>query len=235
MKKCIYFVFVVFGFFLSVNGQDSIKPIVTKKHLNEFGLDMTPFLKFYFNFSQNGGYYYPDNYFLTYRRYFKIGNIRAGIGGNYSYSEEPSLYNGDSLNINYYKKEKAIELRIGYEFFQNLSRRWQVYYGIDARAGYAYSKIDAQYWNGGYSNGIETKFKGIGLAPILGIRLKVNRRLSLLTESSFLVQYSENSTERYYVPVFGGIPYKPNDPKITRKSFNTLFNSPISVIVSFSL
>lgn len=220
-------------------GQDTLKSNLTKipekKHLNELGLDMTPFIKLYLNFSNNGGYNYQPSYMLTYRRYFKNSNFRSAIGGNYLYSESPSPYNGDSLNIKYFNKQSSFVLRIGYEFFQNLSRRWQVYYGADLRTTYSHQRNDAPYWNGGYANGIETTDNGFGLAPVLGVRFKMSKRVSLITESSFLLQYSTSTTYRYYLPVTGAYPPKPNDPKTTNKTIGTTFNYPLALNLTLTI
>ena len=235
MRKSIQITIVLTIMFLSSYGQDTLRQGPKKKHLNELGLDMTPFIKFYLNFSGNGSFNYQPNYMLTYRHYFKKGNLRSAIGGNYYYSESSSPYNGDTLNLKFFKKQSSFELRVGYEFFQNLSRRWQVYYGADLRTSYFYQKDDAPYWNGGYANGIENISKGLGLAPVLGIRFKMSRRVSLITESSFLIQYSESSTQRYYLPVTNSYPLKANDTKTKNRSFGTIFNYPISLVLTVKI
>jgi hypothetical protein len=227
--------FALISLFQNIHGQDTIKPRAAKEHLNELGLDMTPFIKFYLDFSDYGSGYYPANYFLTYRHYFKKGNLRSGLGGNYNYSQTPSPYNGDSLKIKYESRQKSFEFRIGYEFFQNLSKHWQVYYGADVIAGYYYLKNDAPFWNGGYANGTENETQAIGLAPVLGVRFKISNRLSLLTEANFLVQYSQRSSSRYYLPVTSAFPPKANDPKTTTKSIGTTFNSPIALILTLNI
>lgn len=221
------------------NGQDTLKSNLSqtpeKKHLNELGLDMTPFIKFYLNFSGNSSFFNQPNYMLTYRRYFKKSNFRSAIGGNYSYSETLSPNNGDSLNIKYYNKQSLFVLRIGYEFFQDLSKRWQVYYGADFTTSYSHQRNDALYWNGGYATGIESKASGFGLAPVLGVRFKMSKRINLITESSFLLQYSTSSSYRYYLPVTGTFPPKANDPKTTNKTIATTFNYPLSLILTLNI
>lgn len=237
MKKRIITIalsFMIVAFYAQDTTISTSTQLPVKKHLNELGLDVTPFIKFYLNFSANN-YYYQPNYMLTYRRYFKKSNLRAAIGGNYTFSESPSPYNGDSLDINYTNKQSSFVFRLGYEFFQDLSKRWQVFYGADVNVSNAHQRNDAQYWNGGYSNGVETNSTGFGLAPMLGLRFKINKRISLITETSFLMQYSENSSYRYYRPVTSNYPSIPNDPKTTTKSFNTTFNYPLSLIFTVNL
>jgi hypothetical protein len=205
-----------------------------KKHLNELGVDMAPFLKFYLNFSGNGGVYQP-NYMLTYRRYFKKSNFRAGIGGNYLHSEIPSPYNGDSLKTKYLNKQSSFAVRIGYEFFQEISRLWQVYYGADLITNYSHQRNDVTNWNDGYAAGQENTSTGFAIAPVLGIRFRINKRISLTTESSFLFQYTSTSAYHYYLPVTSAYPPKANSPKTTNKVFGTSFNYPLSLILTLSI
>lgn len=223
----------------NLNAQDTLKNNLTQstenKHLNELGLDMTPFTKFYLNFSGNSGNSYQPIYMLTYRRYFKKSNFRTAIGGDYLSSETPSPYYNDSLKTKYFNKQSSLAVRIGYEFFQDFSKHWQVYYGADLRATYFHQKNDAPNWNGGYANGIETTTKGLGLAPVLGLRFKINKRISLITESSFVVQYSTSTSYRYYKPATPAYPAKANDPKKTQKTFGTTFNYPISLVLTFNI
>lgn len=235
MKKSV----ITFAFTLVLAcsfGQDTVKSSSTqppeKKHRNELGLDMTPFIKYYLNFSDNFDYYQPG-YMLTYRRYFKKSNIRSAIGGNYLYSEIPSPYNGDSLTNIFYNKQRSLVFRLGYEFFQDLSKRWQVYYGADLNATCSYQRNDAPYWNGGYANGYETTTAGYGIAPVLGIRFKMSNRISLITESSFLIQYYTSSSYRYYIPVTSAYPPKEDDPKSTNKRIGTTFSYPLSLVLTF--
>lgn len=215
--------------------KDNSKDNSNKKHLNELGIDMTPFIKFYVNFSDHYNYYYAPTYMLTYRRYLCNSNLRSALGGNYSLSSAPSAYNGDSLNINYQVKFSTINFKLGYEFYQNLSKQWQVFYGADFSTFFTNNKNDVQFFNGGYATGVNNITKGFGLIPVLGIRFKMNNRLSLITESSIVFQYSENHSQRTYSPIHGAYPPKSNDPKVVKKTFSTSFSSPLSLLLTFTL
>jgi hypothetical protein len=219
---------------MSGNAQDSLQTSGAKNHLNELGLDATPFIKFYSTFSDRGLYYQP-NYIVTYRRYFRNSNFRSAIGGNYSFTESPSPYIPDSLNKKYYNRSKYIILRVGYEFYQSLSRRWQVYYGADLVGSYAESKNDDNYSNGGYVVGTESKAKNIGVAPVLGLRFRINKRISLITESSLLIQYSESSSYQFYSPATSAYPPIPNDRKQSGIALGTSFNYPLALILTISI
>jgi len=59
----------------------------------------------------------------------------------------------------------------------------------------ATQKNDAPYWNGGYANGYMTKSQIYGIAPLLGFRFLLNKRLSISTETSFSLTSNKNSQE----------------------------------------
>ena len=234
---------IAFVFVLMCNctiAQDSIHTTFSStqtpagKHANELGLDLTPLIKNYINFSNTSTYYQP-NYMVSYRRYFNKSNFRAAIGGNFLNSESPSPYNGDSLNTRYFNKQQSFVLRAGYEWFQNLSPRWQAFYGADLVVGYSKQRNDAPYWNGGYANGQENTAKSLGIGPVLGIRYRLNSHVSLITESSLLFQYSETSSFRYYLPITKAYPALPNGPKATNKTTATLFSYPLSIILTVNI
>ena len=142
MKKLFMTIVVtttIFGAF----AQDTTQ---TKKHNNEFGVDALSFFK---QFVKLTTYYYEptENYYLTYRRHFKNSNIRFAIGGDLESSDRTSPYQGDSNK--YHNTSYSINSRLGYEFYNDLSKRWQAFYGVDLKQSLSYSKGNGNYWNGG--------------------------------------------------------------------------------------
>lgn len=216
---------------LTTFGQDSTK---TKVYHNEFGIDATAFLKQFLNFN-SGQYpdYYNATYYLTYRRHFKYGNIRFGIGGGFSDYDIPAAFDGDVNKYHY--NSYSLNSRIGWEFFNELSKRWQVFYGLDFRPSLSYTKNDAPYWNGGYANGSETKSQTYGIAPLLGFRFKLTNRLSISTETSFSINWQQSESRRYYIPVTSQYPPLPDvvTPK-TKKLFSS-FAQPLSLLLTFDI
>ncbi len=217
---------------LTTYSQDSIKK--AKVYHNEFGIDATGFFKqfIYINSSMYGGDNYSPSYYLTYRRHFKNGNIRVAIGGAYtSYDLPPSSYDSNTYQF----RDRSLALKIGYEFFSNLSKRWQVFYGADFRPSWAYSKDDAPYWNGGYANGKEAQSVIYGIAPLLGFSFKFNSRLSISTETSFGINYYQSQGRNYFIPESSAYTPLP-DQKIPKSSKTyTSFSQPIAVIVTFDI
>lgn len=230
MKKQLALCVVLSLMIFRLSGQDTLQ---IKKHRNELGLDFTPFLKFYSNFSQNNIDYQPI-YYLTYRYHFPHGNIRAAIGGMSITSDSPST-DPNILPLTFKSRSYSVNVRIGYEFFQELSKRWQVFYGLDFRPGYEYRKEDNQFSNGGYSNGYEGKTNYYAIAPVLGLRFRITKRMSLLTESSLQYTISKASTRRYYIPLNAGIPARADDPLQKNTATSTNFNLPLSLILTIDL
>jgi hypothetical protein len=231
MKK-IFLTVVMTSLILTSFSQDTTKR--DKVHRNEFGIDATGFIKQLLNFNQNEYYYYYyPNYYLTYRRHFKCGNIRFALGGDFSDHDIPAAFTGDSNKYHY--TSYSYDCRIGWEFFNELSKRWQVFYGLDFRPSKSYTKNDVPYWNGGYANGTETKSQIYGIAPLLGFRFKLSNRLSIMTETSFSVNIQKEYSRKYYIPVTNMYPPIPDD--ITPKSikYYSNFMQPLSLFITFNI
>jgi hypothetical protein len=236
MKKFILVTTLCLTGFLAV-AQDTIKK---KQYNNEFGFDATPFIKQFLNFSQTQfPEYYTPTYYLTYRRFFANGDIRAAIGASFANNESlPSNSNADTVVLN--DKTYSISARVGWEWFDNLGKRWQVFYGIDFLADYQYNKGDDNEWettNTGntYFVGVESTTQIFGLAPILGIRLKLTKRLSLLTETSYSLNWEQDNSKNYYILTSGQGPTLPDSSTPTVKKLYTSFSQPVSLFVTFRI
>lgn len=216
----------------SLRAQDSTR---TKQRRHEIGIDLTSFIKYYFNFGQDVNAGIKNSlFYIQYRFHLKSNNnIRAGVGGSYSETEMASPYTGDETR--YKNKQQSFNYRLGFEHFEDISKRFQVFYGLDLLAGNSYQKNDAPYWNGGYANGIENKTASYGVAPLLGVRFKLNKRLSIFTESSLLVNVNDGWQKRYYIPVDNTYPALPATPKARSKSVNTTFNFPLFIVLAVNI
>ena len=204
----------------------------TDLYKNELGLDVTGTIRFFTKFQNSSDYSYTPTYFLTYRRYFSKCNIRLGIGGGVSNQEIPSPY-GDSSIYNY--NSSSFDSRLGCEFKSELTKRWQVFYGLDFRFSFGNTKNEAAFFNGNYANGFESHFTTIGFAPILGFRFKLNDRMSLLTEANFSFNMSRYYKNRdFYTPLQGSPPIADKFSPDT-KSFYTQFAQPIAIYFVFNI
>lgn len=236
MKKIIFTITYVV-MFLPIFSQQAtsteVNPIVqSRKH--ELGIDVSNFIKTYLNTSTSSPFN-PSLYMISYRRYFAKSNFRSAIGGNYFYQESDSPYNGDSLNKKFYDRRNSFMLRAGYEFFQNLSQRWQVFYGADLSWNYTHSRNDTPFFTGGYANGTETTTNSYAFTPLLGLRFRINQRVSLTTETYFSVYSEETSSFRYYEPTRASLPRKEDTPKTTSLGIKTSFTPPFFLILTVSL
>lgn len=188
----------------------------TKKHKHEIGIDMTNFVKSYLNFGgQNySGINYQPAYYLSYRYLLSESiNIRSGIGLHYKQTN----LNGYNSPNQLMSTQRGIDLRIGIERYYELSKRFQAYYGLDLRPGYSYYKSDANYANAGYFNGSEQESMNYSLSPILGIRFKINSRLSLFTEANYQLVLTSGWQRKFYTPQDATYPVIPSlklSPKI---------------------
>lgn len=217
---------------ITLYGQDSLR---THKKRHQIGVDLTSFLKYYVNFSQEINNAYRNTpYYVQYRFHLKSdNNIRAAIGGGFSEIETASPYTTGPAK--YKNKQQAINYRIGFEHFENLSSRFQVFYGLDLHSGVSHAKNEASSFGGGYANGYETKTTFYGASPLLGVRFYINKRLSLFTESSFQVNINETWEKRFYTPVDNSFPPIADSPKTTSKSVSSIFNFPLFIVLAFDL
>ncbi len=229
-----YILLLLLSAFAFLNLDASAQSDSLPQYKNEFGLDVTGTIRFFTKFQNTSDYSYVPTYYLTYRRYFRPGNIRFGIGGDGYTQEQPSPY-GDSAIFK--DNSSTLDLRLGWEFKSELSKRWQVYYGLDFRFSFGNRKNEAAFFNGGYAVGFESHFTTVGLAPVLGFRFRINDRISLLTEANFSVNMSKYYKNRnFYTPIPGsGSPQLPDVTAPNTKSLYTQFAQPVAVYFVFTI
>jgi hypothetical protein len=213
-----------FGAFTQSNELES-------NHNNEFGLDVSGFIRFFTQFQTTSDYSYSPTYYLTYRRLFEPGNIRFGIGGDYD-NIEPTGILGDSNTYN--NINQALGLRLGWEFKSILSKRWEVFYGLDYRMTFESENNEVIFFNGGYANGRVNKSQVYGLAPVLGFRFNINKRISLITEASLSFNILKTQSRLTYTSLYGN-PEKPDDNFPNTSSFFMNFSQPISIFFVFNI
>ena len=219
---------------LSAFAQDTTK---TKQHLNEFGIDATGFLKAYLNIGNSQQYpvYYNPTYYLTYRRHFSAGNLRISVGGDFYNNEVAPIYNNDSTI--YHNKGNSFYATVGWEFYSNLNKRWQVFYGMDLRTAMVFQKNEQGYTNGGYVEGSDSRTQDYALAPFLGIRFKITKRISILTETSYSINTEKDYNNTFFNPIPGviqqGPPPVPTNQKLTK--VYSLYSQPLEVFIDFTI
>ena len=216
---------------------------IVRKRNNEFGIDATPFIKQFLNFSQGSQYAPPETYvptyYLTYRHYFSNGNLRAAIGGNF---ENTSTLGWQSWNdtVLYKTISYNFNARIGWEFTNKLGKKWNVFYGLDFLANYSYSKSDSpnsldNIGNYLYVDGTITNTLVVAIAPMLGIKLNITKRLSLSTETSYSINWEQDNNNTYWREVSPQAPYIQGKPSPTERKVYSTFYEPVSLFIEFAI
>lgn len=227
MKKPLVLITLFSLLVLGTNAQETAPE---KEYKNEFGVEVTTLMRSVLSFS---ALQYPSApHFLSYRRHLGKGNIRAGLGGDYTNSETPRLWLNDSSE--YLLLSYDIRFRIGYEWYSELSKHWQVFYGVDFRPRYRYHKNDASSFDGIYIHGNEEESWQYALAPVIGFRFRITDRISLLTEASLAFTLEESITRDYYKPAdTWWLPKADDNHRVT--SVFTDFSQPLSVFLVVDL
>lgn len=229
MKKTILIIVIAVFTYLGSIAQDSTN-LKNNDQLNEIGIDITGFIKqFVISTDQNN--YYAPIYLVNYRRLFKAGNIRFAIGGDYNNSDTKDINEQDKLKY----KSYSIAALVGWEFEEKISKRWKIFYGLDFRTYIYYEKDDVLYNDAEYTVTHERKNRNFGLAPLLGIKFQINKRLALLTETSFGFYFQNAEESRYYNSLSNNTTYLPEDEKESTKRISGHFNQPLSLVISFKL
>lgn len=201
---------------------------------NEFGVDATSFVRQFFKISSAmPGEDYSPTYYLTYRRLTTAGNLRAAIGGSFNDRLiQPSLVTDSNK---YYMKSSAINFRVGWEFFTNITKRWQTFYGMDFCPTIIKNRNDAHHWNGGYATGSESNNINFAVAPLLGFRYRITDRISIATETSFSFNWTAQKSRQYYTPVDPALPAKPDKVEPRNVMRSTRYQQPIGLFFMVNL
>lgn len=234
MKKSILIACLALFFTQNSYGQtDSL----AKKHKHEVGADLTMLIKQVFNLNQGNGYspVYIPTYYFSYRYHLNKSNIRFGIGGAYT-SRSAGTYSVNGVETNPVNTSGNLSFRVGYERVSELSNKWQAFYGFDFRPAFTNTNEQANYSNGGYLNGTVASSQVYGFAPLLGFRFRFNKRVSLLTETSFSFNIEKTSTQKTYVSqdqkLFPPIPY---GKKIKATNLISGFSPPLFLILTVDI
>lgn len=230
MKKLLLLI-ALFTTFAASSQTDSSK----KQHRHELGVDVTGLLNQFLNLNSNpyATYDYPV-YLMSYRYCLKKGNIRFGVGGYYY--KNPVVYEVYGFPRVFYNTQKNVSVRIGYEFVNQLSKKWQAFYGLDFRPGINIIDNQAVYSNSGYIYWNTENSTTYGFAPLLGFRYNLNDRVSILTEASFTYFTKKSETLRSFFSQDPAL--YPRDPDLEFANTRTegvSFNPPIFLTLAVRL
>ena len=186
MKKSILFFLITF-ISISLLAQDDSNKSLT----HEIGINATSFIKNFF--SLNSSDVDEGDYMLTYKKHNANRAFRLGLGGRFSQVNE-DIDGGGKLTT----KDNFIALRVGYEWKNSISQKWNIYYGLDAIADFTQSNSSTNaFLNTGQIEKVEliSEDYAFGGGPILGIQFFISDQISLTTEGSLYFRYN-NLTEK---------------------------------------
>lgn len=154
----------------------------SKVFQHELGLNVTNLLT---DLLGNNNLTSPGVYLLSYKKV--NGNKALRIGATLNFSKR----NQNSFNFNSELVNQNFQLRIGRETRQNLSPRFQVYYGLDGILGYLQEQSSAAINTGQI---VQTdKVLTAGGGPILGFQFALYDRLLIGTEGSLYAAYNKST------------------------------------------
>lgn len=194
MKKTtlLFFVFILT---LNTFGQ-TVKSDTTKKEFkNIIAINVSPLLRQFFNNTTYNYYYY--NYFpiaISYRRIFKSNAIKLSIGADLNTGNQTT---NDTLGTS--NARNNYNVRVGYEHYMYLGKRWHWYIGADLIGGYAFNKYKNSYDANSYTED-KSKEYYLGAAPVLGIVFNITNRMSISSESWYDVAYRFKTSEQTRFP-----------------------------------
>ena len=195
---------------------------------NEIGVDATYLIA---RFIPNSTGFELSSTALTYRRYFDSFNLRAGLGFQSSNQE----YTLEGIDEVFTSNRRFFLASLGIERPIELSERWQTYFGLDI----FYSQLDDRgltIYN--FNAGVREEQvveSNQGLSPFLGIRFRINDRVSLFSEANFqlyVTDVKENQRVIYEAEGFS-VPIDEDVPSL--ESMNVAFNAPYTIRIAVSL
>jgi hypothetical protein len=223
--KTKYTVLIVGSLFLFkgiAQAQDTVK---TKKNI--IAVDLTPLIKTIFDFGDS--YYGGSNnpYLFLYRRVAKDKNVlRVGLGFSIAGGNDT---HDDTIKTNSHRH--AITTGIGYERWVSISKRWTFYVGSDAIFTYEDNYSKYAWTQTVYRETYLTRYK-YGISPLIGVTFKINKRMSVSTETSFNFVYTEYNYKEINYPIGGD--NSQYDRKDKGSNYDFLYIPPTSIQFRFS-
>lgn len=214
MKKLIL-VLIVICLSGSISAQIVSHDSTKTEFKNAVGLDVTALLLQFTNNGSITNYYYQYPDIISYRRFIKSNALKVSLGG---YVSNDNGLQNDTLSSK--SNRYSVNLRAGYEHYCYLGKRWMYYFGADLLAGYTYTEYRYTWSTTSYRDE-KTKINSFGISPVIGVTFKINQRLSIATQASYDVLYSEMASERINTP-----DNSMYDSKSINKRVNTQFVGP---------
>jgi len=166
----------VFLFSLPCISQDKVDYTARKNELN-FG---------YFNaFELNG----TNDFGLGYKRLMRNGSIRTSVGFNFS------QHDSETETEQWKTSGFGVSPRLGYEFHQSFNRI-RLHYGSDVVSSFIKSTSELIADNPNLNRTDKSKGYILGVRPIIGLTVFLNRSFSISTETYLDIHYYKDTEER---------------------------------------
>jgi hypothetical protein len=169
------------------------------KPAHQIGVNASLFIKQFLSFNETSTTLSP--YMLTYKYIEDNQGWRIGAGAfNTNTKTNTNSLSGLTSNTTL-----TIDTRLGYEWQKGLDKRWLVYYGVDGTYSYSKTRSTNTVQTGAFPPKTEEMISSsesftIGGGPVLGMEFKINKRISLNTETT--AYFSYNETRRREVNTF---------------------------------
>lgn len=199
---------------------------------DEVGIDVTAFLRQFLHWASADQIPQAANaYLLSYRHFFGPATLRAGLGFNTYRDVGNIVYSDERPTV---AERTTWDGRIGVEKGEGLGRRWQFFYGVDLRYALDRNIADPGYYNAGYAWSRRSEAETIGVAPLCGIRFRINKRFSLLTETSAFYGVTNTTVKEWSTPIIEG--YPPHDGSTSSsRTVTSSVNVPFFVVAAITL
>lgn len=215
MKSTLAILLLTICSFAQLIAQDGTIPSDQKKTL--IGINVTTTLAGFFN---AGGQNVPkDPYLFSLKLFRDKKTWRFGANFKVDLSKE-DFQIGNIREV----KESEFLMRVGWEWQQTISKRFALYYGVDAVGSFFQEKSSFEFFSDLDS---KTNTFGLGAGPFLGAYFKINERIWLSTETyAYGIFYAGESTTE----IGQGIP----DEISEIRKFSLLPAIPNSLFIHFS-
>ncbi|MBL0126136.1 MAG: hypothetical protein IPP83_01495 [Flavobacteriales bacterium] len=221
---------------LTVHFANAQTDSIAHRHRHEVGADMSAFVRVFISHyaSLEPDLLAQPDHLLSYRYHFRHFNVRFGVGGAADDEERDASWTNSQPGETYHIKTSKVAFRIGVEGFQELNRRWQVFYGLDLRPSWDRYDNGFTSSNQGYNNARHTREQHLAAAPVLGIRYRITPRFSVLTETSIAFMTTQYGSTVVFTPQTDAYPAR-EDEVVKTTSFATVYQAPILLIAAFDL
>lgn len=223
MKRSILFLYLCFSLVTSISAQDTLevdKPKL-KYHHSEIGLNATALVRNLISLgNQNvdtGPYTFSYKY-ISRNSDIKAIAFRLNMGVNLRNQLTEEFF------TDFRNRQTYAAISIGSEGQRRLGKNWVFYSGVD----FAFVLDKSEIFGGRDLDELQFSRQAIilGLGPIIGIQVFLNKHISLSTESSYLLKYrmSKNKIESNFYT--GG-------QEQDVQGFEFIFEAPVALYMRF--